>query len=72
MLTEVNWALGESAGEIEKGINEVRDRAGLAPLDGATLTLKDILSERAWELVNGKQDVVGSEKNKEVCCIWKQ
>ncbi len=51
MLTEVNWALGESAAEIEKGINEVRNRAGLAPLDGATLTLKDILSERAWELV---------------------
>ncbi|WP_161625572.1 RagB/SusD family nutrient uptake outer membrane protein [Cyclobacterium qasimii] len=51
MLTEVNWALGESATEIEKGINEVRLRAGLAPLSGATLTLKDILSERAWELV---------------------
>ncbi len=50
MLTEVNWALGESAAEIEKGINEVRDRAGLALLDGNTLTLKDILSERAWEL----------------------
>jgi len=51
MLTEVNWALGSSAAEIEKGINEVRLRAGLAPLSGATLTLKDILSERAWELV---------------------
>ncbi|XOV91000.1 MAG: RagB/SusD family nutrient uptake outer membrane protein [Bacteroidota bacterium] len=51
MLTEVNWALGSSATEIEKGINEVRARAGLAPLAGATLTLKDILSERAWELV---------------------
>jgi len=43
--------LGSSAAEIEKGINEVRLRAGLAPLSGATLTLKDILSERAWELV---------------------
>lgn len=51
MLTEVNWALGESASEIEKGINAVRQRAGLAPLDGASVTLKDILSERAWELV---------------------
>ncbi len=49
MLTEVNWALGESAAEIEKGINEVRARAELAPLSG--VTLKDIISERAWELV---------------------
>lgn len=49
MLTEVNWALNESATEVEKGINEVRARAGLAPLSG--VTLKDILSERAWELV---------------------
>jgi hypothetical protein len=49
MLTEVNWALGESAAEVEKGINAVRARAELAPLSG--VTLKDILSERAWELV---------------------
>ncbi|MEX2593302.1 MAG: RagB/SusD family nutrient uptake outer membrane protein [Anditalea sp.] len=49
MLTEVNWALGESPAEVEKGINEVRARAGLAPL--SNVTLKDILSERAWELV---------------------
>jgi hypothetical protein len=49
MLTEVNWALGESATEVEKGINAVRARAELAPLSG--VTLKDILSERAWELV---------------------
>lgn len=49
MLTEVNWALGESPAEVEKGINEVRTRAGLAPL--TNVTLKDILSERAWELV---------------------
>lgn len=49
MLTEVNWALGSSAAETEKGINEVRARALLAPLSG--VTLKDILSERAWELV---------------------
>ena len=49
MLTEVNWALNESPVEVEKGINEVRARAGLAPLSG--VTLKDILSERAWELV---------------------
>ena len=51
MLTEVNWALGGSASDIAKGINEVRQRAGLNPLDGNAITLKDILSERAWELV---------------------
>jgi len=49
MLTEVNWALGESGTEVTKGINEVRARAGLDPL--TDVTLKDILSERAWELV---------------------
>ena len=49
MLTEVNWALGGSPTEVAKGINEVRARAELAPL--TTVTLKDILSERAWELV---------------------
>ncbi len=47
MRTEVYWALGESAAD--KGINEVRARAELAPL--SSVTLKDILSERAWELV---------------------
>ena len=56
MLTEVNWALNQlgtsvSASEIAKGINEVRARAGLSQLDGASVSLKDILSERAWELV---------------------
>jgi len=51
MLTEVNWALGGSATDIAKGINEVRARAMLDPLDGANITLKDILSERAWELI---------------------
>ena len=47
MRTEVYWALGQTA--FDKGINEVRERAGLTPL--TTVTLKDILSGRAWELV---------------------
>jgi hypothetical protein len=55
-LTEVNWALkqlGESVSDndIVKGINEIRARAELAPLSAGSLTLKDIISERAWELV---------------------
>jgi hypothetical protein len=55
-LTEVNWALkqlGESVSDndIVKGINEIRARAELTPLSAGSLTLKDILSERAWELV---------------------
>ncbi len=56
MLTEVNWALnqlGESVSDndIVKGINEIRERAELTPLSAGSLTLKDILSERAWELI---------------------
>ena len=56
MLTEVNWTLRElgqsvSDNDIEKGINEVRERAELDPLSAADITLKDILSERAWELI---------------------
>ncbi len=56
MLTEVNWALkqlGQSVpdNDIVKGINEIRTRAKLAPLSAGSLTLKDIISERAWELI---------------------
>ncbi len=56
MLTEVNWALkqlGQSVSDddILKGINAIRERAELAPLSAASLTLKDILSERAWDLI---------------------
>lgn len=55
-LTEVNWALKQlgqavSDNDIVKGINEIRTRAKLAPLSATSLTLKDILSERAWELI---------------------
>ncbi|MEQ8553064.1 MAG: RagB/SusD family nutrient uptake outer membrane protein [Cyclobacteriaceae bacterium] len=69
MLTEVNWALGESAAEIQKGINEVRQRAGLAPLDGATLTLKDILSERAWELVM-ENKMIWDQRRTRRCIVY--
>ena len=55
-LTEVNWALKQlgdpiADADIVKGINEIRIRAELLPIDAAALTLKDILSERAWELI---------------------
>lgn len=56
MLTEVNWALKElgqsvSDNDIVKGINEIRERAQLPTFTAAELTLKDILSERAYELI---------------------
>jgi len=56
MLTEVNWTLkqlgvGVSDYEIAKGINEVRVRAGLPEYNGDGLTLLNIMSERAYELV---------------------
>lgn len=56
MLTEVNWALkqlGEPIpdNDIVKGINEVRERAGLSTFEASELTLLDIMSERAYELV---------------------
>ena len=56
MLTEVNWSLNalgvnQPATEIAKGINEVRTRA-LVPLYGAAdITLKNIMAERAYELL---------------------
>lgn len=56
MLTEVNWSLqrlGTSvpANDIVKGINEVRVRAGLPEFSAVDLNLKDIMSERAYELI---------------------
>ena len=55
-LTEVNWALKQlgqpvADADIVKGINAIRARAQLAPLSAGSLTLKDILAERAWELI---------------------
>ncbi|HSO88699.1 MAG TPA: RagB/SusD family nutrient uptake outer membrane protein [Draconibacterium sp.] len=56
MLTEVNWSLRQlgvtvSPVDIQKGINEVRVRAGLPEIQAGDLTLKDIMSERAYELI---------------------
>ena len=55
-LTEVNWALkqlGQSVpdNDIVKGINEIRARALLAPYTAGQVGLKEILAERAWELI---------------------
>lgn len=56
MLTEVNWTLRQlgisvSDNDIVKGINEVRARAELSEFAASDLTLKDIMSERAYELI---------------------
>ena len=56
MLTEVNWALKQlgqsvSDNDITKGINEVRARALLTPYTASQVGLKEILAERAWELI---------------------
>ncbi|MFY9172620.1 MAG: RagB/SusD family nutrient uptake outer membrane protein [Petrimonas mucosa] len=56
MLTEVNWALRQLGvaipdNDVVKGINEVRTRAGLSNFSADGLTLLDIMSERAYELV---------------------
>ncbi|BBD44932.1 MAG: RagB/SusD family nutrient uptake outer membrane protein [Petrimonas sp.] len=56
MQTEVNWALSRLGvsipdNDIIKGINEVRTRAGLPSFSAEGLTLLDIMSERAYELV---------------------
>jgi hypothetical protein len=55
-LTEVNWALkqlGQSVADadITKGINAIRARALLAPYTASQVGLKEILAERAWELI---------------------
>jgi hypothetical protein len=56
MLTEVNWALDHLGisvpdNDIVKGINEIRTRAGLSTFLASDLTLLDIMSERAYELI---------------------
>jgi hypothetical protein len=56
MLTEVNWALrqlGQSVSDddIVKGINAIRARALLAPYTASQVGLKEILAERAYELI---------------------
>lgn len=56
MLTEVNWSLRRNGAsvtdnDIVKGITEVRTRAGLSTPLAGDLTLLDIMSERAYELI---------------------
>ena len=51
MLTEVNWALGITGNDQVKGINEIRTRAGLSTFLPGGVTLLDIMSERAYELI---------------------
>jgi starch-binding outer membrane protein, SusD/RagB family len=56
MLTEVNWTLRQlgisvSDNDIIKGINEVRVRAELSEYQAGDVTLKVIMSERAYELI---------------------
>ncbi|MEZ5103474.1 MAG: RagB/SusD family nutrient uptake outer membrane protein [Draconibacterium sp.] len=56
MLTEVNWALKQlgqsvSDNDIVKGINEIRERALLPTYTASQVGLKEILAERAYELI---------------------
>lgn len=51
MHSEVNWALGNVGEDQVKGINMIRTRAGLPTFQPGTLSLLDIMSERAYELV---------------------
>jgi hypothetical protein len=56
MQTEVNWTLKQLGtavpdADIVAGINEIRSKAGLATLTATGLTLFDIMSERAYELI---------------------
>ena len=55
-LTEVNWALKQlgqavADADITKGINAIRARALLPPYTASQIGLKEILAERAWELI---------------------
>jgi len=55
-LTEVNWALKQlgqpvSDNDIVKGINEIRERALLPTYTASEVGLKEILAERAYELI---------------------
>lgn len=56
MLTEVNWTLKQLGqaipdADIVSGINEIRTKAGLPTYTAAGLTLLNIMSERAYELI---------------------
>ncbi|MFA5819196.1 MAG: RagB/SusD family nutrient uptake outer membrane protein [Bacteroidales bacterium] len=56
MQTEVNWTLkqlGQAVpdADIIKGINDIRTKAGLPTYMAADITLKEIMAERAYELI---------------------
>ncbi|MEO5600104.1 MAG: RagB/SusD family nutrient uptake outer membrane protein [Cyclobacteriaceae bacterium] len=57
MQSEVNWSLRQLGGaavsdaDVVKGINEVRSRALMPTFTAGGLTLQDIMSERAYELI---------------------
>jgi len=56
MLTEVNWTLAQngeavSADDLTKGINAIRTRALLPSYASVDITLKNIMAERAYELI---------------------
>ena len=56
MQTEVNWTLKQTGtavpdADIVAGINEIRTKAGLATYSAAGLSLLNIMSERAYELI---------------------
>lgn len=56
MQTEINWTLNQLGqavpeADIIKGINEIRTKAGLPIYQLADLSLKEIMAERAYELI---------------------
>lgn len=51
MHSEVYWALGLTGEDGVKGINQIRTRAGLPTFQPGDLSLLDIMSERAYELI---------------------
>ncbi len=73
-LTEVNWALkqlGQSVpdNDIVKGINEIRARALLAPYTASQLGLKEILAERAWELIF-ENKMIWDQRRTRKCVVY--
>lgn len=73
-LTEVNWALkqlGQAVpdNDIVKGINEVRARALLAPYTASQVGLKEILAERAWELIF-ENKMIWDQRRTRKCVVY--
>ncbi|HEY5511532.1 MAG TPA: RagB/SusD family nutrient uptake outer membrane protein [Prolixibacteraceae bacterium] len=73
-LTEVNWALkslGQAVpdNDIVKGINEIRARALLAPYTASQVGLKEILAERAWELIF-ENKMIWDQRRTRKCVVY--